>query len=167
MPILEPLTIKSRIDEFIADVHIPDNWNEEKLVICCHGFNSGKNGESYVAIGNALLEKGIACAKFSLPYHAERRNDPDDFTVDNCIADSEMVEKSIREKYPNTKIGVIATSYGAYLTLLRLKEYHHDYFAIVLKSPAINMGDILKNSLTVEEFTFLALTLEASKIFSL
>ena len=157
MPIKETITIKSRIDNIEADLYMPDNWNEEKLIICCHGFNSGKGSESYNSICNALLDKSIACVRFSLPYHAERRidvNKADDFTVENCIEDSELVEKNIRERFPNTKIGLIATSFGGYLTLLRLKRYQHSYFAVILKSPAIRMDEILKNSLASEEFEF-------------
>ena len=144
--------IKSRIDTIEVDVFTPDNWNGNKLVICCHGFNSGKNSDTYSLIGNELLTKDIAYAKFSLPYHAERRNDYDDFTLENCISDSEQVEKTIREKYPNTRIGILGTSFGGYLTLLRLKKFKHDYFSIVLKSPAIKMDKIFKAHLAGEEF---------------
>ena len=157
MPIKETITIKSRIDNIEADLYLPDNWNKEKLIICCHGFNSGKDSDSYNSICNALLDNSIACVRFSLPYHAERRidvNEAGDFTVENCIEDSELVEKTIRERYPSTKIGLIATSFGGYLTLLRLKRYRHNYFAVILKSPAIRMDEILKYSLTSEEFEF-------------
>ena len=148
----QQIKIKSRIDEFEADIFIPDNWDNKKLVICNHGFNSGKNGESYVIIGKALLQKGIAYAIFSLPYHAERRKDANDFTVSNCLEDGLNMEKAIREKFPNTKIGILGTSFGGYLTLLKLKNPLHDYFAVVLKSPAIKMDEILSKNLTGEEF---------------
>ncbi len=150
----EIINVKSRIDSFEIDVFIPDGWDEKKLMICHHGFNSGKNGESYVIIGNKLLEKGIAYAIFSLPYHAERRGDYNDFTVANCIEDCELAEKAIREKFPNTKIGILGTSFGGYLSLLRIQKYHHDYFAIILKSPAIKMDEILKTIIGQEMFEF-------------
>lgn len=135
-----------------VDIFTPENWNEKKLVICCHGFNSGKNSDTYTLIGNALLERNIAYAKFTLPYHAERRIDYHDFTLENCIEDSEQAEKIIREKYPNTQIGILGTSFGGYLTLLRLKKFKHDYFAIILKSPAIKMDEIFKTNLASAEF---------------
>ncbi len=150
----EVLTIKSRIDDINVDLFTPDNWDEKKLIICCHGFNSGKDSPTYVGIGNKFLDKGIAYAIFSLPYHADRRGEHSDFTVENCIEDTEKVEKALREKFPNTKIGILATSFGGYLTLLRLKKFHHDYFAIVLKSPAIKMDEILKNIIGPEGFEF-------------
>ena len=150
----EVINVKSRIDNFDIDIFIPDGWDEKKLMICHHGFNSGKRGESYVIIGNKLLENGIAYAIFSLPYHAERRVDDKDFTVANCIEDCELVEKTIREKFPNTKIGILGTSFGGYLSLLRIQKYHHDYFAIILKSPAIKMDEILKDIIGPKYFDF-------------
>ncbi len=146
------ITVDSRIDKIEVDFFKPDNWDEEKLVILCHGFNSGKESASYKQIGKCLLENGIAYAIFSLPYHAERRGDYNDFTLANCIEDSELVEKTIREKYPNTKIGILGTSFGGYLTLLRLQKYKHDYFAIILKSPAIKMDTILKSIMGEDGF---------------
>ena len=148
----QQLTIKSRIDDIVVDVFIPNNWDNKKMVLCCHGFSSGKGSPTYAVTGESLLKSNIAYAIFSLPYHAERRNDYKDFTIKNCIEDTELVEKTIREKYPNTKIGILGTSFGGYLTLLRLKMYKHNYYAIVLRSPAIKMDEILRNNLTDSEF---------------
>lgn len=150
----QTITVQSRIDSFDIDVFIPDNWDENKMMIFHHGFNSGKNSETYATIGSKMLEKGIAYAFFSLPYHAERREDHKDFTVANSIEDCELVEKTIREKFPNTKIGILGTSFGGYLTLLRLHKSHKDYFAIILKSPAIKMDEILKRMLGPELFEY-------------
>ena len=121
----ETFLLKSRVDNIEVDFFKPESWDEKKIMIFCHGFNSGKQSEAYKIIGEKFLEKGIAYVIFSLPYHAERRNDYNDFTLANCIEDSELVEQAIREKYPDTKIGILGTSFGGYLTLLRLKKYHH------------------------------------------
>ena len=148
------ITIASRIDNIDVDLFTPDNWDEKKLIICCHGFNSGKDSPTYVGIGNKLLANGIAYAIFSLPYHAGRRGDHSDFTVENCIEDIDKVEQMLRDRFPNTKIGILATSFGGYLTLLRLHKTEHNYFAIILKSPAIKMDEILKNIIGKEGFEF-------------
>ena len=140
----QSIIVESRIDKIDVDLFLPDNWDEEKLIIFYHGFNSGKYSEAYLQIGKRMLENGIAYAIFSLPYHADRRNDYHDLTLANCIEDCELVENTLREKYPNTKIGILGTSFGGYLTLLRLKKTKQDYFAVILKSPAIKMDKILK-----------------------
>ena len=148
----QTLTIPSRIDDIEIDIGIPENWDEQKLMILHHGFNSGKRGGTYTTIGDKLYESGIAYAKFSLPYHAERRHDDYDFTLANCIEDCELVEKAIREKFPQTQIGIIGRSFGGYLSLLRFKKFHHPYFTIILLSPAIRMAEIFQNALAGEHF---------------
>ncbi len=149
---METILIPSRIDTMEVDVGVPENWDNQKLVILFHGFNSGKGSSTYQFIADRLLENGIAYAKFSLPYHAERGHDDHDFTLQNCLEDCRLVEKAVREKFPQTKIGIIGRSFGGYLTLLRLKEEHEPYFSITLLSPAICMADIFKNSLAQEGF---------------
>lgn len=138
------IKIKSRIDTFELDLNIPENWNEEKIVVACHGFNSSKDSEAMMLIEEDLSKYGIAYARFSWPYHAERRIDRDDFSVEKCIEDLYLVENTIKEEYPKTKIGIYANSFGAYLTLLRLKRKEHDFFAIALRAPAIKMDEILE-----------------------
>ena len=138
------IKIKSRIDIIELELNIPENWNEEKIVVACHGFNSSKDSEAMMLIEKDLQQYGIAYARFSWPYHAERRIDPDDFSVEKCIEDLYLVENAIKEEYPKTKIGIYANSFGAYLTLLRLKRKKHDFFAIVLRAPAIKMDEILE-----------------------
>ncbi len=148
------IKIKSRIDVINLELIIPDNWNKEKLIVLIHGFNSSPEGKTYHAIANFLKEQNIASAIFALPYHKERRegSKPEDFTIDNCIEDIDLVEAEIKKMYPNVKLGVIGTSFGGYLTLLRLKKEKLDYYTIILKSPAIKMGEIVKNSFPKEAF---------------
>ncbi len=148
----QTLTIPSRIDDIEIDIGIPENWDEQKMMILHHGFNSGKSGGTYTTIGDKLLEKGIAYAKFSLPYHAERRHDDHDFTLANCLEDCNLVEKAVRETFPQTQIGIVGRSFGGYLTLLRLKEAHQPYFKVLLLSPAIYMAEVFKNTLAGDAF---------------
>lgn len=138
------IKIKSRIDTFELEINIPDNWNEEKIVVACHGFNSSKDSEAMMLIEEDLSKYGIAYARFSWPYHGERRLNPEDFSVEKCLEDLYLVEKTLKNEYPNIKIGIYANSFGAYLTLLRLKKKEHNFFAIALRAPAIKMDKILE-----------------------
>ena len=145
--------IKSRIDEFELILNIPEEWNEEKIVIACHGFDSSKDTEPTLMLSKDLEKVGIAFARFTLPYHAERRIDANDFSVENCLQDLKIVEDKIKSMYPKAKIGIYATSFGAYLALIRIKRREHNFFSIVLRSPAINMHEIFKNCLIEDEFS--------------
>jgi pimeloyl-ACP methyl ester carboxylesterase len=140
-----------RIDNFHVVIYAPDNWDEKNLVLFCHGFNSGMDSASYNHIGKEFIKNNIAYAIFSLPYHSERRVDPEDFTVRNCIEDINFVENMIRNLFRKTKISIIGTSFGGYLTLLRLKQLHKPYHKIILKSPAIKMNEIFEKFIPEEE----------------
>lgn len=146
------IEIQSRIDRFDVLINIPENWKKDKLIIGCHGFDSSKDSDAMVLFGEYLEKVDIAYALFCFPYHAERRIDENDLTIDNCISDLMAVEEKIVGLFPNVKLGVIANSFGAYILLNRIKKYKHNYFAIILKSPAIKMDEILKNCLIEDSF---------------
>lgn len=148
----EIIRIKSRIDEFDLVLNIPNNWNKKHLIIACHGFDSNKDTEGNLMLEKSAESKGVAFARFSHPYHGERRNNPDDLTVENCIEDMIKVENEIKKRFPGTQIGICSTSFGAYLTLVRLKKYPNSFSSIILKSPAIKMDEILINELIDDDF---------------
>ena len=127
----QSIEIGSRIDKFEVVLNIPENWNKDKIIIGCHGFDSSKESESMVLLGEYLENKNIAYALFCFPYHAERRIDENDLTINNCISDLLAVENKLKEIYPKVKIGIIANSFGAYITLHRIKKSENDFFAIV------------------------------------
>lgn len=147
------IKVESRVDKFELIINIPDIWDENKIVIGCHGFDSSKDSEPMTMITDELEKVGIAYARFSWPYHAERRKDAGDFSVENCLEDLYKVENIIKEIYPKSKIGIYSTSFGSYLTLLRIKKEKHNFFSIVLRSPAINMDEIFKHCLIEENFS--------------
>jgi len=147
----QTIQIRSRIDTFVLDTFFPDTGYTNKMVLCIHGFNSSKESSSYKYVGNKLLEKGIGYAIFSLPYHGERRIDASDFTVRNCLEDIDLVIESLYKHFPISKMVVEGTSFGGYLTLLKLKENKLQKESILLKSPAIKMGEIVKSFLPTSE----------------
>ena len=127
------IKIKSRIDEFDLIVNIPERWNKEKIVIGCHGFDSSKDSEPSVMLGEELEKAGIAYARFTLPYHAERRIDPDDFSAKNCLEDIELVERTIKNMYPKTKVGLQGTSFRSLFNFIKNKEKATQFFCNHIK----------------------------------
>ena len=74
-------------------------------------------------------------------------------TINNCINDIEAIEQYTKDNFgKNIKINIFATSFGAYIALLKLFKYNTKYNKIVLRAPAIKMDEILKNTLLREPF---------------
>ncbi len=85
--------------------------------------------------------KNTALICFDFPAHGKSPEAEDSFTVANCIADLKAVCSYAREKYPEAKKAVFATSFGGYIAL-HCSESISDY-QLILRAPAITMADIL------------------------
>ena len=122
----------------------------EKAIIACHGFGSDKESSAIELLGQKLIKKGILVIAFDFPAHGESKDDGKEFTVESCINDLISVEEYVKKEYKQVPIGIFATSFGAYITLLKLNKCENDYFSIVLRAPAICMDEVFKNSLIRE-----------------
>ena len=124
----------------------------EEIIIACHGFGGDKESSAIELLAKDANEKNIGVIAFDFPAHGESEVEGDLFTLDNCISDLETVEEYVRENYKNVKkIDIFATSYGAYITLLKIIRNGDNYNKIILRAPAIEMGNIFKDYLLKED----------------
>lgn len=123
----------------------------EKVIIACHGFGGDKESSAIELLAQKLIEKNIMVIAFDFPAHGESKENGKKFRVENCINDLISVEEYVKNKYPKAQIGIFATSYGAYITLLKINKYVNNYFSIVLRAPAICMDKIFVNSIIRED----------------
>lgn len=128
-----------------------DKFN--RIFIFCHGFCSGKGSNSVKIVANQFLKYGIPSISFDFPGHLDSVQGTDKLNVDVCISYINSVVEYIKEIYgEDIKISFYAISFGAYILLNKLIGDTSYYENIVLRSPAINMKDILINSLLKEPF---------------
>lgn len=123
----------------------------EKIIIACHGFGGDKESSAIELLAEKLLPENILVIAFDFPAHGESEAEGKDFILENCINDLIDVEQFIKNKYPNTPVGIFATSFGAYVSLLKINKYTNNYFTIVLRAPAICMDEIFVNSIIRED----------------
>lgn len=137
-----------------AKMFYKNSINEcNNIFIFCHGFCSGKESNSIKIVANMLLECGIPSISFDFPGHMDSVQSTDKLKVDVCISYINSVVEYVKEKYRNDiKISFYAISFGAYILLNKLIGDNSCYNNIVLRSPAINMKDILVKSLLKEPF---------------
>lgn len=122
-----------------------------KIIIACHGFGGDKESSAITLLGEKLQKHNIGVITFDFPGHGKSEVTAEKLTIDNCIMDLESLEDYISEKYPNTEIGIFATSFGAYIALLRINQGNSKYFSTVLRAPAICMDEIFVNALMQED----------------
>ena len=129
------------------------NNKSDKIFIFCHGFCSGKGSNSIKIVANKLLEHGIPSVSFDFPGHIDSVQGADKLNVDVCISYINSVVEYVKEKHKNDiNISFYAISFGAYILLNKLIGDISNYDNIVLRSPAINMKDILVHSLLKDPF---------------
>lgn len=134
------------------------NHDEIKnVIICCHGFASSRNNGLFQDLMQESKKYGISVITFDFQGHGDSSENIGNLTVQNCIEDLERVEEYVRQCFPNASINILANSFGAYITLLKLKQDKEQNIepiesSIVLKAPAVNMSEILTNVLLKEPF---------------
>lgn len=132
---------------------LPEKQKIDKVIIALHGFGGDKESSAISLLAEKANKENIAIVAFDFPAHGTSKAEANKLTLDNCIQDFESVEEYVNQRY-NKKIGIFATSFGAYITLLKLsKKDQNDYFSIVLRAPAICMNEVFKNAILKENIS--------------
>ena len=130
-------------------VYIPEGEMKE-IIIACHGFAGDKESSAIEALANEMIKNNVGVICFDFPGHGKSEVNADKLTIDNCIQDVNDIEKYVLDTYGNLPISIFATSFGAYITLINIASNNKEYKNIILRSPAIRMGEIYKNTLLRE-----------------
>lgn len=125
----------------------------EKVIIASHGFGGDKESSAIELLAQKLINENIMVIAFDFPAHGESPAKGEEYLVENCINDLISVEEYVEKNYPGKPIGIFATSFGAYVTLLKINKYTNNYFSIVLRAPAICMDEIFENSIMREDIS--------------
>lgn len=124
-------------------IHLYDNMLPEQnaVVFCLHGFAGDKNSSVIAKLTNQLNHNHIGAITFDWPAHGESDAKFFQLTVENCISDLHTVIKYVKKKY-NGPLYCFATSFGGYLAMIYHLRYPDLFDRIILRSPALNMGEV-------------------------
>lgn len=135
-----------------ARTYLPTESIKE-VIIAIHGFGGDKDSSAIRLLAENMVRKNFLVICFDFPSHGDSEVEADKLTINNCINDIEAIEQYTKDNFgKNIKINIFATSFGAYIALLKLFKYNTKYNKIVLRAPAIKMDEILKNTLLRESF---------------
>lgn len=148
----EKLNIKNRIAGYNIPTFIDVPDNAQDIIILCHGFGGSKDNAISKMISKMMTDNGIGVIAFDFPIHGESKAKVDEFTVENCIEDINTIRTFIRENFSKKDISLFATSFGGYIAINSFLDGNEFYKYVILKSPAVNMKDVLINCLLKEKF---------------
>lgn len=133
-------------------------------LLCLHGFAGDKYSTVIEAVAEDRCRAGFRCVTFDWPGHGDSPADSSWLTIENCLADLEAVVKFLRPA-PAPAPGIsaaaavsassgtsaplfcFATSFGGYLAVLCYRRHPECFDRILLRSPALRMGKVLRSFL--------------------
>ena len=133
-----------------------DEDSVDHVVLCCHGFAGTKESRASTLLAERILSKcpGTVVVTFDWPCHG--KDAQRELKSDVCCTYMGLMVKYLLEKYPGRALYLYATSFGAYLTLRYIHENGNPFRKIVLRSPAVNMYDVLtKNIISPDDLAVL------------
>lgn len=119
----------------------------KKVILFSHGFAGHKDNGACQKFADRILSKykGIAVLIYDLPSHG---NDvKKKIVLQDCMTYMNLVLEYIKTEFNTDQIYSYATSFGGYLVLNYIKEYGNPFVKIALRCPAINMVDVLTQTI--------------------
>ena len=123
-------------------------------LLCLHGFAGDKYSTVIEAVAKDRCRAGFRCVTFDWPGHGDSTADSSMLTIENCLADLDAVVKHLRPAAAAAPSGgtsaplfCFATSFGGYLATLDYRRHPEHFARILLRSPALRMGKVLRSFL--------------------
>ena len=114
---------------------------QRAVMVCLHGFAGDKNSSVIARLTEYIQSYGIGTFVFDWPAHGESDANYQDLRVEHCLADLDTVIKYIRDRF-NGPLYCFATSFGGYLAAAYHLAHPDTFDKIILRSPALNMGEV-------------------------
>lgn len=134
----------------------PDFGTAHRCIIGVHGFCGSKDSKVLVDIGEEMGIFGAATVRFDFPAHGDSPVTDWGMSLEKCTDTLLAVARWARETHPDGDMGIFATGFGAYVTLMALDELRMELgqVKLVLQTPDLHMAQTLLNmaQMTEEQF---------------
>lgn len=124
---------------------------QKAMVLCLHGFAGDKYSSVIERLGAEVREENTGTFTFDWPAHGDSKASYSDLTIDNCLEDIRTAVDWMRDHYGQIPLYLFATSFGGYLGMLFHQKYPDTFDRIFLRSPALNMADVMTGFMTDDQ----------------
>lgn len=131
----------------------PEFASVKRCIIGVHGFCGSKDSKVLVDIAEELSIFGTAVVRFDFPAHGDSPVTDQELSLERCTDTLMAVAQWVAEHYPDWEVGIFATGFGAFVTLVALDDLKKqlERFSLVLQTPDLNMADSLLNMTNMTE----------------
>jgi hypothetical protein len=123
---------------------------QKAVIICMHGFGGSKSSSRIESLHKEMIPCQVGTFAFDWPGHGESKSGFENLTVKNCLEDLKQVYDYVTRLH-HVPVWCFATSFGGYMAVLYHDRYPEAFEKIMLRSPALKMGQILLNDLDEKE----------------
>lgn len=118
----------------------------DKGIVFCTGFAGHKDNMAAQRFSEKLLSKhpDVSIVVFNWPAHGDDAKKT--LNLDDCNIYLQLVINTLKTKYNLQELYCYATSFGGYLVLKYISENGNPFQKIALRCPAVDMCDVLINS---------------------
>ena len=143
--------IKEKGNLILCKIYCNNLRDIETAVIFGHGFGGHKDNKAAERFAMRVLKKNqkAAVITFNWPGHGDDTHSK--LSLEKCGGYLDAVIKYAKETLKVKDIFGYATSFGGYLFLLYMAENGNPFIKIALRSPAVKMYSVIKNTIITEE----------------
>ena len=124
---------------------------QKALILCLHGFAGSKKSPTIERLHSVMSALKVGTFTFDWPGHGESDAPFSALTVENCMQDMEEVCEYLHGKY-KVPLWCFATSLGGFLAMSYHLRHPETFEQILLRSPALKMGEVMKAAMSKERF---------------
>lgn len=132
-------------------IYCHDIRDIRQIVIFGHGFGGHKDNAAAARFGEKLLAKYKKAALVTFDWPCHGGDVKKKLTLADCDAYLGLVIAHVREKIGAEALYAYATSFGGYLFLKYIYEHGSPFRKIVLRCPAVNMYQALRQAILTDE----------------
>lgn len=123
----------------------------KRVVLYGHGFGGHKDNKAAGRFADYLIKKhkDIAVVTFDVPCHGDDVKKK--LSLSDCGVYIDTVIRYVKKQFNSGELYANATSFGGYLFLKYITENGNPFRKIVLRSPAVNMYEVLSDRIMAPE----------------
>ena len=123
----------------------PEYCTVRRCIIGVHGFCGSKDSQILVDVAEEMGLFGAATVRFDFPAHGDSPETDGGLSLQQCRDALKEVVRWVKRTYLFVDMGIFATGYGAFVTMVALDELREieEHLKLVFQTPDLSMDRTL------------------------